>query len=281
VPADKDAAKRRRQARNRQERENRQARTEGAKRAAARPSRTATDVPTKGGAKTSLDKTPARSAPAPGGFMSKLFPPRPEADSDGGPDRGAGTATRPARQPRPPSEVIEVEGVSGPRGRLLTWSAQPGGRAVVMAMLALLAGAAALLAGAPVAPPPVLDQLGAVIVVQQDGGDPTSTAALDDVKEDFREDPVAAPYSEGLIDLVGPVPAVFYILVPLLIGALALRALTRPTRSRSLMISSIAGVAFVILTGPVGIFSFLGVLALGFAAYQSAKADRAALAASS
>jgi hypothetical protein len=150
-----------------------------------------------------------------------------------------------------------------------------------MAMLALLAGAAALLAGAPVAPPPVLDQLGAVIVVQQDGGDPTSTAALDDVKEDFREDPVAAPYSEGLIDLVGPVPAVFYILVPLLIGALALRALTRPTRSRSLMISSIAGVAFVILTGPVGIFSFLGVLALGFAAYQSAKADRAALAASS
>jgi hypothetical protein len=149
---------------------------------------------------------------------------------------------------------------------------------VLALLVAVISGATLFFA--PVAPPTVLDQLGAVIVVQQEGGDPTSAAAIDEVQEDFREDPVAADYSVGLLELVGPGPALVYALIPVLIAGLAVRSLTRPTRSRTLMISSIAGVAYVILTGPVGIYFFLGVLALGFAAYQSAKADKLALAAS-
>ena len=43
---------------------------------------------------------------------------------------------------------------------------------------------------------------------------------------------------------------------------------------------AITGVLYVVMLGPIGVFFFLGVLALGFAAYQSAKADKAALAAS-
>lgn len=275
MPADKDAAKRRRQARNRQERENRQARTEGAKRAASRPSRTASEVPAKGGAKTSLDKTPARTAPAPGGLMGKLFPPRPETGSDSGPR----AADRPARAARPPSEVVVVDDATGPRGLLLRLTAQPGGRAAVLALLVTVVSGVALFV-APVAAPAVLDEVGAVIVVHQEGGDPTSTAALDEVKEDFSEDPVSAEYSVNLMELVGSGPALVYALIPILIVGMAVRSLTRPTRSRTLMISSIAGVAYVILTGAVGIFFFLGILALGYAAYQSAKADKAALAAS-
>jgi hypothetical protein len=278
VPADKDAAKRRRQARNRQERQNRQARTEGAKRAATRPSRAAEETPTraaKGTGKTDLSKTPARPAAAPGGILGKLFPPRPE------PVQGTdGRPARTARPPRPPSEVVEVGDVPGPRGILLRLTSQPGGRAAVLALLVALVSGLTLFV-APVAPPPVLDELGAMVVVQADGGDALDTAALDDVQEeDFADDPVVAEYSVGLLDLVPPAAAAVYALVPVLIAGMAVRALTRGTRTRTLMICAVTGVLYVVMLGPIGVFFFLGVLALGFAAYQSAKADKLALAAS-
>jgi hypothetical protein len=278
VPADKDAAKRRRQARNRQERENRQARTEGAKRAAARPSRTVEETPSrsgsKTGAKTSLAKDPAPSSPAPGGLLGKLFPPRPE------PVTGTGTGGRPGRTPRPPSEVVEVDDVPGPRGLILRLTAQPGGRAAVLALLVAVVSGAALFV-LPVAPPVVLGQFGAMVVVQADGGDALDPDAIEVAQEGFADgDPVAADYSVDILDLVGPGPAVVSALLPVVLGALAVRSLTKPTRSRTLMICAIAGVAYVVLSGPIGIFFLLGVLALGFAAYQSSKADRAALAAS-
>lgn len=277
MPADKDAAKRRRQARNRQERQNRQARTEGAKRAAARPSRTAEERPAraaKGTVKTDLSKTPARPAAASGGLLGKLFPPRPE------PVQGTdGRPARTARPPRPPSEVVEVGEVPGPRGILLRLTSQPGGRAAVLALLVAMVSGLTLFV-APVAPPPVLDEYGAMVAVQADGGDPLDTAALDDVQEDFADDPVVAEYSVGLLDLVPPAAAAIYALVPVLIAAMAVRALTRGTRTRTLMICAVTGVLYVVMLGPIGVFFFLGVLALGFAAYQSAKADKAALAAS-
>lgn len=281
MPADKDAAKRRRQARNRQERQNRQARTDGAKRAAARPSRSAEETPTRpakgAGAKgrTDLTKTAARPAAAPGGVLGRLFPPRPE------PVQGTdGRPARTARPPRPPSEVVEVGEVPGPRGILLRLTSQPGGRAAVLALLVALVSGLTLFV-APVAPPPVLDELGAMVVVQADGGDALDTAALDDVQEEsFADDPVVAAYSVGLLDLVPPLAAVIYALVPVLIAGMAVRALTRGTRTRTLMICAVTGVLYVVMLGPIGIFFFLGVLALGFAAYQSAKADKVALAAS-
>lgn len=279
MPADKDAAKRRRQARNRQERQNRQARTEGAKRTAARPSRTAEETPTratKGAGTTDLSKrSPARPAAAPGGILGRLFPPRPE------PVQGTdGRPARTARPPRPPSEVVEVDEVPGPRGILLRLTSQPGGRAAVLALLVALVSGLTLFV-APVAPPPVLDELGAMVVVQADGGDALDTAALDDVQEEsFADDPVVAAYSVGLLDLVPPLAAVVYALVPVLIAGMAVRALTRGTRTRTLMICAVTGVLYVVMLGPIGVFFFLGVLALGFAAYQSAKADKVALAAS-
>jgi hypothetical protein len=280
VPADKDAAKRRRQARNRQERNNRQARTEGAKRAASRPSRTAEETPdrsTKGAGKTSLAKTPATPA-APGGFLGKLFPPRPEPVAKGADGRPARTA---GRQPRPPSEVVEVEGASGPRGLLVTLTSQPGGRAAVLALLVAVVSGISLFV-LPVAPPAVLARYGAMVVVQADGGDATETGAVDDAQDEFADaDPVVADYSVTLLDLLPAPAALVYALIPVALTGVAVRSLTRPTRSRTLMICSIAGVAYVVLGGPIGVFFFLGVIALGFAAYQSSKADRAALAASS
>ncbi|HEX7133959.1 MAG TPA: hypothetical protein VF228_15390 [Iamia sp.] len=274
MPADKDAAKRRRQARNRQEREARQARTEGAKRASARPSRTVEETPKRGGTKTSLAKDPAPSSSAPGGLLGKLFPPRPE------PVTGTGTGGRPGRTPRPPSEVVEVDEVPGPRGLILRLTAQPGGRAAVLALLVAVVSGIALFV-LPVAPPRVMDQLGAMVVVQADGGDASDSAKIDAALDEFADsDPVVADYSVNILDLVGPGPAIISALLPVVLGALAVRSLTRPTRSRTLMICAIAGVAYVVLSGPIGIFFLLGVLALGFAAYQSSKADRAALAAS-
>lgn len=274
MPADKDAAKRRRQARNRQERQNRQARTEGVRRAASRPSRTVEETPTRAkakGAKTDLTKKPVEPTPAPTGLMGKLFPPRPQA--------GEGGEGRPARPVRPPSPVVEVGDIPGVRGQLLRLTAQPGGRAAVLALLVAIVSGVALFV-TPVGPPSVLERYGAMVVVQADGDDPLDTEAVDAAQEDFNDaDPVTAEYSVRLPDLV-PVPtAIIFAVIPVLLGAMAVRSLTRPTRSRTLMITSIAGVAYVVLSGPIGIFFLLGVLSLGFAAYQSAKVDRAALAA--
>lgn len=282
MPADKDAAKRRRQARNRQERQNRVARTEGAKRAASRPSRTPEETPdrsaSKGVSKTNLAKRPAPSQPAAGGFMGKLFPPRPEPAPEGTDGRPARTAGRPQRAP---SEVVEVEDASGARGVLLTFTSQPGGRAAVLALLAALVAGVALFI-LPVAPPNVLGRYGAVTVVQAEGDDPTDTAVVDDAQDELiKGDLVRAEYSVDILGLMPLPAALVFAMIPVLLAGMAVRALTRPTRSRTLMICSIAGVAYVVLGGEVGRFFLVGVLAIGFAAYQSSKADRAALAASS
>lgn len=280
MPADKDAAKRRRQARNRQERENRQARTEGAKRAASRPSRTVEETPTraKGAGKTSLAKDPAPStAAAPTGLLGKLFPPRPQAASG---DKAAGA--RPARAARPPSEVVEVDAAPGPRGLLLRLTAQPGGRAAVLALLVAVVSGVTLLV-APIAPPPVLVQYGAIVAVQADGGDAGDTAAVDEVVDEYldpQNDAVVAEYRVPLLDLVAPLQAGLFIAVPILIAAMAVRSLTRPTRSRTLLICAITGAIYVFMLQGIGVYFLLGVFALGFAAYQSSKADKAALAAS-
>jgi hypothetical protein len=295
VPADKDAAKRRRQARNRQERDNRQARTEGAKRASSRPARTVEETPTKGGSKTSLAKTPARSAPASGGILGKLFPPRPEAPAkgaDGRPARGAvvpakgakaseGAEARPARggrAARPPSEVVEVEDIAGPRGLLLRLTAQPGGRAIVLALLVSVIFAVTLLAF-PVLPSTDLAGYGETVVearVEADGGD---DGDVDDALAEFTRTPV-----ESVRGLAYSPPqlyvAIGIALVPILIAGFAVRSLLRPTRSRTLFMCAIAGVLYFVANPGVGLYYLLGVLALGFGAYQSSKADKAALAAS-
>lgn len=292
MPADKDAAKRRRQARNRQERENRQARTEGAKRASTRPSRTVEETPTKGRTKTSLAKTPARPAAAPGGFLGKLFPPRPEAPAkgaDGRPARGAvaptgddeGAEARPARAgrpARPPSVVVEVDDIDGPRGLLLRLTAQPGGRAIVLAMLVSVVFAVTLLAF-PVLPSTDLAGYGETVVearVEAEGGD---DGAVDDALADFTRSPVESV--RGL-DYRPPqlYVAIGIALVPILIAAFAVRGLLRPTRSRTLFMTAIAGVLYFVANPGVGLYYVLGVIALGFGAYQSSKADKAALAAS-
>ncbi|HMJ76421.1 MAG TPA: hypothetical protein VK507_10640 [Iamia sp.] len=304
MPADKDAAKRRRQARNRQERENRQARTEGAKRASTRPSRTVEETPAKSRSKTSLDKTPARSAPASGGILGRLFPPRPEAPAkgadgrpargavvptkgtDGRPGRGAAASTegaeaRPARagrQPRPPSVVVEVDDIGGARGLLVRLTAQPGGRAIVLALLVSVVFAVTLLAF-PVLPSTDLAGYGETVVearVEAEGGD---DGAVDDALADFTRSPVESV--RGL-DYRPPqlYVAIGIALVPILIAGFAVRGLLRPTRSRTLFMTAIAGVLYFVANPGVGLYYVLGVIALGFGAYQSSKADKAALAAS-
>lgn len=278
VPADKDAAKRRRQARNRQERENRQARTEGAKRAGTRPSRTASETPTKAAAKTSLAKAPARSQPTSGGLLGKLFPPRPDTSA------GTGTGGRPARTARPPSQVVEVDVGGGPRGTLARYTAQPGGGAAVLALLVGAVCAVTLLAF-PVWPSTDLNAYGEAVVetsvrASDDSGDDDAVDdAVDEAVRDFQTRPV-----ENVAGLAYPTPQLYLALamslLPLVISALAVRGLVRPTRSRTLLISTIAGVLFVATNPAIGLFFFVGVVALGVAAYQSSKADKAAQAAS-
>lgn len=278
MPADKDAAKRRRQARNRQERQNRQARTEGAKRTGTRPSRTATETPTKtnkgskGASTTSLAKTPARTPGAAGGVFGKLFPPRPE------PAKG-GTDGRPARAARPPSEVVEVEG-AGARGLLLRLTAQPGGRAVVLALVVAVVCAVTLFL-VPVSPPAVFDGYGVTVVRAQAEAGGEDRAGVDAAEDDFGDrEMVFAQDRAKLLDLVPLSNALIFALAPMLLAGTAVRSLLRPTRSRTLLLCSIGGVLYVVLTGPIGIFFLLGVVALGFGAYQSSKADKLALAAS-
>ncbi len=278
MPADKDAAKRRRQARNRQERANRQARTEGAKRAASRPARTATETPTRGDkagaagapgkdgrpARTSLakDEPPPRS----GGLLGTLFPPRPQPGAKG-------ADGRPVRTARPPSEVVEVEG-DGLRGLLARLTAQPGGRPVVLALFAAIVSAFTLLFF-PVLPSPDLTGYGERVVevrAEAQGKD------VDDAVQDFRKKPVEqvrAPDQKAPQSYF----ALLLCLVPIALTVVAARSLTRPTRSRTLMVSAIGAVMMVLFAGVLGFYFLLVALALGWGAYQSAKADKAAAAA--
>lgn len=288
MPADKDAAKRRRQARNRQERENRQARTEGAKRAASRPARTAAETPkvdmakgggrSKGGRSTTTaakgkDGRPSRTvtadeaAPArSGGLLGSLFPPRPPA--------GEGGEARPGRPARVPSQVVEVDADPGIRGHLQRWSAQPGGRPALLALLAAVVAAVSLIA-LPVLPSYDLSGYGETVVeakVQAEEGEDANT---DDAIAEMRNNP-----TETVRALELKSPQVYLVLlgfvVPILLASTAIRALLRPTRSRTMLVCAIAGAMFVLLQGSI---PFLLVAAfLGWGAWQSSKADKAAAA---
>lgn len=290
MPADKDAAKRRRQARNRQERDNRQARTEGVKRAANRPARTAAETPpvdmAKGGGKArsgratatakGRDGRPSRTltdteetAPArSGGILGSLFPPRPPAGE-------AGADGRRARPVRVPSEVVEVDADDGFRGHLQRWSAQPGGRSVLLALLAAVVAAVSLMA-LPVLPSYDLSGYGTTVVEArvraQEGEDA-------DTKDAVAE--MAANPTETVRALELKTPQLYLILlgfvVPIMLAGTAIRALLRPTRSRTLLVCAIAGAMFVLLQGSIPFLLVAGFL--GFGAWQSSKADKVAAAA--
>lgn len=275
MPADKDAAKRRRQARNRQERENRQARTEGAKRSASRPSRTAEETPARGrgkGATTSLAKDDA-PAPAPGGLLGKLFPPRPDAASSG----RAGAGERPGRRPPPPpSVVVEVdEGASGLPGILQRSLAQPGGKAVLLAVVVGLVCFVTLLV-APVWPTPVLTAVGeqATTISAEVGDWGTEQEAIDAYDEG---DPV---FVQGAMTDAVVVPiGVAFAFLPVAISAIAFSSLTKPSRSRTLLFCAMGGVLYFFVSGPLGTYFLPGAAALGWGAWQSRKVDQRALAA--
>lgn len=289
MPADKDAAKRRRQARNRQERENRQARTEGAKRAASRPARTASDTPpvsvakgggrSKGGRTTTTaakgkDGRPSRTlsadeaAPArSGGLLGSLLPPRQPA--------GGGEA-RPGRPARVPSQVVEVDVDPGVRGYLQRWSAQPGGRPALLALLAAVVAALSLIA-LPVLPSYDLAGYGEKVVTAKVEAEEGADASTDDALAEMRSNP-----TETVRALELKAPQVYLVLmgfvVPILLASTAIRSLLRPTRSRTMLVCAIAGAMFVLLQGSI---PFLLVAAfLGWGAWQSSKADKAAAAAS-
>lgn len=270
--SDKDAAKRRRQARNRQERINRQKRTE-----AARPTSRTGSSPGRGG-------RPSRSAaPAPavgGGFLGKLFPPR----SDAGSKTGDGARGRPARAPQPrESVVLEIpdDDLAGVRGAILRRMAQPGGRATTVAVV-LAVTAVVLLFAVPLAPRyafPAADagtatregdgSFAEMVVRESPGTEAERTERLKALED---RDPEALG-SQRLTEVLSPVVVAGFALVLLLVVGTAFRALTRPTRSRTLLISSFALVAVMFVLGQILLPL---VAALAFASYQSRKADRLA-----
>lgn len=278
--ADKDAAKRRRQARNRQERISRQKRIEGARRSeSARPARTAAATPAAKGAGSkgvgstgTGSKATARQGAATsgsGGLLGKLFPPRPAPGA-------SGEGGRPSRAQPSRSVPVEASDVSGIRGALLTRMAQPGGRAALLALFVALVSAVTLL-GFPVVPVFAFEYYGETVVEASVRGESERTelvAAFDDA------DPVTAGTGR-LLDVADPIFAVVFSLVPIVISGIAVAALTKTTRSRTLLVSALAAALFVFFSQGIGTFFILGVFALGFAAYQSRKADAATAAPSS
>jgi hypothetical protein len=257
VPADKDAAKRRRQARNRQERMQRQKRIEGAKRAARKP------APATGGPKADAGGGSATSS---GGFMSRLFPPRPAATSEGA--DGRPSRAQPSRPVRPTRSVpVEVEDVGGVRGFIQRSLAQPGGRPTLLALLLSVVSAVTLLAF-PVIPQLVLEGYGLTVVEAS----PVGEDALAGRVERFEDgDPVTEMVRA--LDTGNPLLIVVFALVPVGISIVAARSLTSTTRSRTLLISAMAAAVYTFLTGAIGIYFFLGVVCLGWASFQSRKAD--------
>lgn len=269
MAADKDAAKRRRQARNRQERISRQKRIEAARRSeSARPARTAAATPAaKGtGLKGSGSKATAgrgAAATGSGGLLGKLFPPRPAAGAPG-------VGGRPSRSQPSRSVPVEVDDVSGIRGALLARMAQPGGRAALLALFVALVSAVTLL-GFAVVPIFAFEYYGETVVEASAGGESEQSdrvAAFDEA------DPVTAGTGR-LLDVADPIPAIVFSVVPIVISGIAVAALTKTTRSRTLLVSALAAALFVFFSRGIGTFFILGVFALGFAAYQSRKADAA------
>ena len=69
-----------------------------------------------------------------------------------------------------------------------------------------------------------------------------------------------------------------FAIIPVIICLLATLALTRPTRTRTLLISALAAAMYVFFSKGVGFFFILGVAALGYGWYKSRQADQAAAA---
>ena len=260
MPADKDAAKRRRQARNRQERMQRQKRIEGAKRT---PSKAA---PSKGGGPKADAGGGSPSTTSSGGFMSRLFPPRPAAPTEGA--DGRPSRAQPSRPARPTRSVpVEVDDVGGVRGFIQRSLAQPGGRPTLLALLLSVVSAGTLLLF-PVIPQLVMEGYGLMVVEAS----PVGEDALAGRVERFEDgDPVTEMVRA--LDTGNPLLIVVFALVPVGISAIAVRSLTSPTRSRTLLISAMAAAVYTFLTGAIGIYFFLGVVCLGWASFQSRKAD--------
>ncbi len=284
MAAEKDAAKRRRQARNRQERSKRQTRVEGARRSeSGRPSRTPEAVPTRkkkgsvaGGAKAGAAATKAGStgtkaaaSPAPGGILGKLFPPRPDAP--------AGTGGRPSRAQPTQSVVVDVDEAAGARGWLQVRMSQPGGRPALLALFVAIVSAVTLLAF-PVLPRFAFEAYGELVVqdaAQVTDATPAETTQMVDTFNDG--DSVSAGTSR-LGDVAPLAFALVFALIPIAISGLAVASLTKATRSRTLLISALAAALYVFFSQGIGTFFILGVAALGFAAYKSRKADALAAA---
>ncbi len=270
MPADKDAAKRRRQARNRQERANRQARTEGAKRSAAnRPSRTAEERP---GTTTSLAKDGGSSGST--GLLGKLFPPRPDAASTRS-GSGSGDGARPGRRPPPPpSVVVEVDSAASGVGGLVQRSlAQPGGKAVLLGLVVGIVCFFTLLI-APVWPTPVLTAVGQDVARASAEVRGEDDEQVEQAVEDFDDgDPV---FVQGAMTDAVVIPiGVAFAFLPVAISAVAFSSLTKPTRSRTLLFCALGGVLYFFVSGPLGTYFLPGAAALGWGAWQSRKADQA------
>lgn len=262
---------------------NRQSRVEGARRSGSkRPSRTVEATPTRRKASTKGEKTSARSgdgksgkgpsldkdgaaeatdgdeaaAPAAGGLMGKLFPPRP-TDADG----------RPTRPQPVQSVVVDLEeDPGGWRGAVLRASIQPGGRPAILALIAGIVCAGVLVFGS-VLPQASFDWFGGEVV--------RASGAGDDAIAEFEDaDPVV--HYRRLLDVLGPVGTAIFAVVPLGITVMAVRSLSRPTRSRTLLISAITAAIFVFMTQAIGIYFLVGAGALGWAAFKSRKADQQA-----
>jgi len=267
VAGDKDAAKRRRQARNRQEREKRQQRTE----AVRRPSRTADAAPPRrstakagkgaasGRASGGRDTATAGARPQGGGLLGTLFPPRPQ------PAGGAGG--RPSRAQPTQSVPVDVGDVHGARGAFLRLSAQPGGRAALLALMVAVVAAITLFA-TPNAPLAVLDGYGEMAVEASHQNADVAAARVGRFED---ADPVLE--RTFLLNVVPAPVAVVLAIVPVAIAAFAVSALTKPTRSRTLLIASLLAAMYFFFAGQLNPTFVIGVFALGWAAWKSRKAD--------
>lgn len=265
---DKDAAKQRRQTRNRQVRQTRQTRTEAASRRRVEPEPDPRPTRVRPGAKlgrrpTSVGRrTPSRTPPVePPGKSSA-----PPSSGDAAPARtGRG---RPDRSQ--PTRATDDTGVGGWRGWLAESSAVPGGRAALLALVVAVVGGITLFLF-PVFPSPVFDAHGRGVVAAAPGTEQQRSARLE--RFDGADATVETAY---LADVAGPAVAALFAVVPVLVAGSAVLSLRRPTRSRALLIAAFAMALFVLFGGAVGPFYIVAVGALGFGSYQSRKADSAA-----
>ncbi len=120
----------------------------------------------------------------------------------------------------------------------------------------------------PVIPQFVLEGYGRTVVEAS----PVGEEALQGRIERFEDaDPVTQMVRA--LDTDNPVAIVIFALVPVAISIIAASALTKPTRSRTLLISAMVAAVYTFLTGAIGVYFFLGVICLGWASFQSRKAD--------